>query len=125
MTDRKQPCEAIVIEILPNIRARLAAIILNEYGLSQTKTAELLGVTQAAISQYTTRRRGSDKTLEDFPEMSKSIHDMAEAVVTGVSDEERSRLLCKLCVMCQTQIFGNRWSFSRPDCGDLRVLNED
>ncbi len=101
MTDGKQPCERIVAEILPTIRARLALTILGEYGLSQIKTAGLLGVTQAAVSQYTTGRRGNDRVLEDYPNIDDEIAEMAAKLVEGVGNDERERMLCGICRMCQ------------------------
>ncbi|MCK4367790.1 MAG: XRE family transcriptional regulator [Thermoplasmata archaeon] len=101
MTDGKQPCERIVAEILPTLRAKLALTILREYGLSQVKTAELLGVTQAAVSQYTTGRRGDEKVLKDYPNIDDEIAEMAAKLVEGVGNDERERMLCGICRMCQ------------------------
>ncbi len=101
MTNGKQPCERIVAEILPTIRAKLALTILEEYGLSQIKTAELLGVTQAAISQYTTGRRGDESVLREFPDIDTEIAKMAAKLVKGLEDGERETMLCGICRMCQ------------------------
>jgi hypothetical protein len=101
MTNGKQPCERIVAEILPTIRAKLALTILAEYGLSQIKTAELLGVTQAAISQYTTGRRGDESVLREFPDIDTEIAKMASRLVKGLEDGERETMLCGICKMCQ------------------------
>lgn len=101
MTNGKQPCERIVAEILPTIRAKLALTILAEYGLSQIKTAELLGVTQAAISQYTTGRRGDENVLREFPDIDTEIAKMASRLVKGLEDGERETMLCGICRMCQ------------------------
>lgn len=101
MTNGKQPCERIVAEILPTIRAKLALTILEEYGLSQIKTAELLGVTQAAVSQYTTGRRGDENALMEFPDIEAKITKMATKLVEGLEDDERETMLCDICRMCQ------------------------
>ena len=101
MTNGKQPCERIVAEILPTIRAKLALTILTEYGLSQIKTAELLGVTQAAISQYATGRRGDENVLREFPDIDTEIAKMAARLVKGLEDDERETMLCGICRMCQ------------------------
>ncbi len=101
MTNGKQPCERIVAEILPTIRAKLALTILAEYGLSQIKTAELLGVTQAAVSQYTTGRRGDENVLREFPDIDTEIAKMASRLVKGLEDGERETMLCGICRMCQ------------------------
>jgi predicted transcriptional regulator len=106
MTHGRQPCETIVTDVLPTIRAELAGILLEEYELSQTKTANLLGVTQAAISQYTTKRRGDAQTLKDYPEIRQIIREMADSLVNGMDDDERAVQLCKLCRICQKDVLG-------------------
>ena len=47
----KCPCEIIVWDVLPCIRAALAAELV-EKGLSQNEISKMLGITQAAVSQY-------------------------------------------------------------------------
>ncbi|MCJ2564506.1 MAG: XRE family transcriptional regulator [Candidatus Thermoplasmatota archaeon] len=106
MIHGRQPCETIVIDVLPTIRAELAILLLEEYGLSQTKAADLLGVTQAAISQYSTKRRGGTRTLKDYPEIRQRIREMADSIVNGIGDDERGLQLCKLCRICQEMVFG-------------------
>ena len=69
--------------------------------MSQVKTAELLGVTQAAVSQYTTGRRGDEKVLKDYPNIDDEIAEMAAKLVEGVGNDERERMLCGICRMCQ------------------------
>lgn len=107
MTEGKQPCERIVAEILPTIRAKLALTILGRYGLSQIETAELLGVTQAAVSQYTTGRRGDEKVLDEFPDIDDEITGMAAKLVEGIGSDERETMLCGICRMCQPGVKGS------------------
>jgi predicted transcriptional regulator len=101
MTDGKQPCERIVAEVLPVIRAKVASIILEEHGLSQTKTAELLGVTQAAISQYATGRRADERVLENLRDVEDEIANMASRLVEGLDKKEKKEMICRICGMCQ------------------------
>ena len=54
----KVPCEVITWYILPAIRRELATKLVKEHGITQKKTAELLGLTDAAISQYVSKKRG-------------------------------------------------------------------
>ena len=53
------PCETVSKSFLPTLRARVAKELISNYGFSQVKAAELLGTTQAAISQYMSKKRGS------------------------------------------------------------------
>ncbi|MCJ2670518.1 MAG: helix-turn-helix domain-containing protein [Thermoplasmata archaeon] len=103
MTVGKQPCERVVAEILPVIRAKVASIIIEEYGLSQTKTAELLGVTQAAISQYATGRRADERALEHLPKVDSEFEKMASRLVEGLDGKERKIIICRICGMCQEE----------------------
>lgn len=102
MTSSKQPCERIVGEVLPVIRAKLAMVIIQEYCLSQTATAQLLGVTQAAVSQYTTGRRADEDVLAGNPTIEEEIDVLAKRLVEGLEAGEREKLFCGLCRMCQT-----------------------
>ncbi|MER3601411.1 MAG: hypothetical protein C4339_01690 [Nitrososphaerota archaeon] len=49
--------------LYPRIRAMLAKILMERLHLSQKEAAERLGITQAAISQYLSGKRGSWKGL--------------------------------------------------------------
>jgi len=55
----KSVFEVLVQEILPAARALIAKKLTTDYGLSQKKVAEKLGISQPAISQYTRNIRGS------------------------------------------------------------------
>lgn len=104
MASGKQPCEIIVGEVLPTVRAYLAHTLLTEHGCRQTEAAKLLGITQAAISQYMTGRRGDEDLLKDFPEIQNEIREIAAKLVENVGDKERERMLCKLCRLFQTKV---------------------
>ena len=43
---------------LPVIRKEIAESMIKDFGLSQKKTAEKLGLTPAAVCQYISRKRG-------------------------------------------------------------------
>ena len=51
--------------ILPAIRGELAKTLVNEQELSQKEAAKLLGITEAAISQYLSKRRGNNVALSN------------------------------------------------------------
>ena len=54
----KPPCEFAVRYILPAIRFMIAKTLIEKYGFSQSAVAEILGVTQPAVSYYVRSRRG-------------------------------------------------------------------
>jgi len=58
------PCEIVVNELLPTIR-KMAAVRMIKEGKSQRETAKTLGLTEAAVSHYVSKKRGEiDKKLE-------------------------------------------------------------
>ena len=73
-----QPQEIEVWYILPVIRKELA-FALKRKGLNGKRIAELLGVSEAAVSQYFTNKRGKDITLTK-PIM-ESINQAAEEII--------------------------------------------
>ncbi len=85
-------CEYFVENIVPSIRRELAYILYKKYGLSQSKIAELLGITQAAVSQYLRGARGK-KYLT--PKSRELIEELAKMLVEG--KKNLSDLLCEIC----------------------------
>ena len=55
---RRTPCEHMRWQGLPIIRKELVKVMINGFGLSQKESAEKLGITPAAVSQYLTKKRG-------------------------------------------------------------------
>lgn len=59
------PSEIQVWYLLPVIRKELATVLVKEEGLSQKEAAKLLGVTEAAISQYFKDKRAKEVKLTE------------------------------------------------------------
>jgi hypothetical protein len=73
-----QPQEVEVFYILPAIRRELS-FALKARGKSQKDIAKLLGVTEAAVSQYLSAKRGNDV---HFPkELSQAIQEAAVRII--------------------------------------------
>lgn len=64
----KIDCEESVWHILPLIRKEFASSLIEDHGLTQRKAAEKLGITESAVSQYISKKRGdtkvTDKTIQ-------------------------------------------------------------
>ena len=65
------PQEIEVRYILPAIRREISRIFIEEHKLSQKEAAEILGLTEAAVSQYQHSKRAkevvfSDKVVEEI-----------------------------------------------------------
>jgi len=94
------PCEVASKHVVPAIRAALAILLVNEYGLSAYRVAKLLGMTPAAISNYLLRRRGGglvDKLLEDS-EIRRALVELAEKLISDDLPEGLSSHLCRICL---------------------------
>ncbi|MFH0832542.1 MAG: transcriptional regulator [Candidatus Aenigmatarchaeota archaeon] len=82
-------CEKI-IKFLPALRAFIAKELVYEYKSNQLEAAQLLGVTQSAISQYVSDKRGRTR-IRNIDEVKKSCTKIYNKEST--LDEE----LCRLC----------------------------
>ncbi|MFP4038306.1 MAG: transcriptional regulator [Candidatus Nanohaloarchaea archaeon] len=72
--------EAIAQEFLPAARSLLAEQLSEEYGLYQEEIAEIMGITQAAVSQYLNKKRASKKLLrkmKDDPQIMLLLNEAA------------------------------------------------
>lgn len=92
-------CETIVLDYLPVIRGMIAKTMMENYGFSQKATAEKLGVSQPAISQYKQHLRGAkSQLLADNPQALAIIESLAQRLASGsLSEEEANREFCELC----------------------------
>ncbi|MDP2628431.1 MAG: transcriptional regulator [Nanoarchaeota archaeon] len=72
------PQEIELWYLIPAIRRELAKIFINEYGFSQKKSAQILGITEAAISQYLSSKRANEikfsaREIEEIKKTAKKI----------------------------------------------------
>jgi predicted transcriptional regulator len=96
----RPPCEVITKCVLPTVRSLVAKKLVEEHGLSQVTTAEKLGTTQAAISQYIYSKRGNK--MIDYFETLPTFHNFVNKVVDEVKNGDDSSIdiipmFCKLC----------------------------
>lgn len=83
-------------EFMPAFRAKVAKLMVSQYGISQQRTAEMLEVTQASISKYV-----NDRYSELVKGAEAGINDgMAYAFieeVLGSHGRDAQRHMCKAC----------------------------
>ena len=77
----KPPCEIVVWYVIPAIRSELAKELLN-LGMKQKDVSELMDITQPAVSQYITDKRGSGIKLDErvaglIPDLAQWVKDPA------------------------------------------------
>ena len=92
----KPPCEIVVWYVIPAIRSELAKELLN-LGMRQKDVSELMDITQPAISQYVTDKRGSSLKFTD--EVNELINDFAK----DLYDEKatKSDIIPRTCHICK------------------------
>lgn len=88
------PCEISVWYIIPCIRSCLAKE-LAELGFTQKEIGKRLGVTQAAVSQYISEKRG--KISGGGKDIQKQIEKLAEEVAHHRIEDLPARI-CDVCM---------------------------
>jgi len=99
----KLPCEVIVWESLPAIRAAIAAEMVAS-GLSQKEVATILEMAPSAVSQYLSGKRGYQ--IEFTDDVKKAIASLS----SDLRDGTLTNLSARICAIC-TLIRGT------PSCG--------
>jgi predicted transcriptional regulator len=94
------PCEVAVKCVLPVIRAMLAKELMAEYHLKQREVAEMLKVSQPAISLYGRKMRGRAINLEKDDDIGKQVRSFAK--VLAENHLSRRSLISKYCEICKT-----------------------
>lgn len=98
----KLPCELVVSHILPMARGAISRDLVDRYGVTQAKVAEMFGVTAAAVSQYLSGTRGGDELIDnsaykdDFYDV---IRDVSDCIMDG---EDISDCLCRVCAFSKS-----------------------
>lgn len=78
--------EAVAKYVYPSLRRRLVEI-LREKGLSQIQIAELLYITQSAVSRYLRMNRGALIEVEKFPDIDEKLRGLADRIMKEKPDE--------------------------------------
>ena len=92
------PCEIAVKSVIPAIRAALAKELVETYSLKQDQVAEILGVSQSAVSKYTRQVRGHVIEIDKTEGLQPHMKNMIKLLVNGSS--KRTEFLALFCQMC-------------------------
>ena len=92
------PCEVGVKTVLPAVKAIMARSIVEKHGLNEEQTADLLGLSQSAVSRYVGRERGNLLSLENSAEVLALIDQMVTFLIKEPNNKaEILKLFCQTC----------------------------
>ena len=112
----KPPCEIVVWYVIPAIRSELAKELLN-LGMKQKDVSELMDITQPAVSQYITDKRGSGIKLDD------DVRAMIQTFASELSEGKATKAdliprTCKICKNVKTSDVLEQLGISKSELGD-------
>ena len=81
------PAEIESKSLIPALRAILAKDLANKYNIREDEISKMLGVTQAAISNYIRGTRGDPKLIEKILE-DKQVTDMLNDISDSLSTDK-------------------------------------
>ena len=85
--------------VLPAIRALLARTIVDKHGMKEEQAAEILGLSQSAVSRYVTRDRGNTLAIENVAEVQTLINQMITFLIH--EPDQKTKILQLFCQTCK------------------------
>lgn len=84
--------------ILPSLRSLIARELIENYNLSQKEVAKLLGITQAAVSNYYTKARGRKvRVLEKNKKVARMVKILSALIIKEKNWDRICKEYCKIC----------------------------
>jgi predicted transcriptional regulator len=94
------PCEIAAKSVVPAIKAMMAKELVEIHGLKQSQVAEILGISQSAVSKYTRQVRGHAIEIDSIEEIQPIINRMIELLTKeNYQRGEFLRLFCRTCII--------------------------
>jgi len=132
------PCEVAVKSVIPAIRSAIARELTQSYGLKQQEVAELLGITQTAVSKYASHCRGAvlevrevtnvqailKETVFSLANGEMSKYELAEKLCKVCSIIRHSGLMCELCELSDPAIDNNKCIVCCPNDKNDRIQSK-
>jgi len=98
------PCEVAVRTVSPALRALIAQTLLEKHDLKEVEVAQVLGISQSAVSKYNRRVRGTTIPIDAIPEIQTITSKMATMLLTNpVQQMEIMRLFCQACTLIRSK----------------------
>jgi uncharacterized protein len=92
---KQTPCEHIVWHGLPVLRKEIAKCMINNFNLNEKETAEKLGITPAAVSQYLSGKRGN------FDVTDVAILEEIKISAERIFDNGNGSVVPEICRLCK------------------------
>ena len=87
------PYEIISKSALPAFRAMVSKRLTENYNLTQQEVALRLGVTQASVSNYARKARGTMLNLEIDPNLARAADQVAQVLSSDKPDQREALLM--------------------------------
>jgi predicted transcriptional regulator len=94
------PCEVAVKSVVPAVKALMAQQLVEEHGMNQEQVAEILGMSQSAVSKYSKKVRGHVIEVDGVQEVRPLVASMVVMLVNG--EHRRAEFLQLFCETCGT-----------------------
>jgi hypothetical protein len=88
-----------VRSVIPAVKALIAKELVEEQGLKQEQVAEILGISQSAVSKYSRNVRGQAIKIDDIEEVQPLIDGMVTLLLRTHQRAELLGLFCQACVV--------------------------
>jgi len=100
------PCEIASKAVVPAIKAVLAKKLIETHGLRQDNVAEILGISQSAVSKYIRKVRGHIIEVDNIKEIQPTVNKMIELIVNRPRERaEFLKLFCRTCLTIRKKGF--------------------
>jgi predicted transcriptional regulator len=106
-----RPCEVAVKSVVPAVKALVATQLVEKHGLKQDEVADILGISQSAVSRYMRKNRGHVISVRDVDDIKPLINKMTTLILAG--EYERQEFLV---FFCQTCVIVRKNSLMCPFC---------
>jgi len=93
------PEELASKSVIPAIRALIVKRLVEEYDMTQQEAANLLGVTQPAVSKYLHQKRGAAIRLGGIKEIQQATSEIADLVSTHKA--QPTEVMSKIEAACE------------------------
>jgi hypothetical protein len=103
------PCEIAVKAVIPAVKALIAKELVEKRGLKQDEVAQLLGISQSAVSKYARKVRGYVIKIDEIKEVEPLLNRMIDLLLNETYERaEFLKFFCQTCIairktraMCQ------------------------